>query len=79
MVDPTFGVEEQPVTVSVVLEAAVPVHVASVVANAARDKPVPGEQPEAETPRPPEVATLKSHVVLSDARRRLTALLVAAA
>ena len=79
MVEPTCGVEEQPVTVRVVLEAAVPVHVASVVAKAARESPVPAEQPEADTPKAPEVATLKSQVVLSLARRRLTALLVAAA
>jgi hypothetical protein len=79
MVDPTCGVDEHPVTVSVVLADAVPVHVASVVAKLASDSPVPAEQLEADTPSAPDVATLKSHVVLSDARRRLTALLVAVA
>jgi len=37
------------------------------------------EQPDADTPKAPEVATLKSQVVLSLARRRLTALLFAVA
>jgi len=79
MVDPTCGVVEQPVTVSVVLAAAVPVHVASVVAKAARDNPPPSEHPPSELPSAPEKFTSKSQVVLSDARRRLTALPLAVA
>jgi hypothetical protein len=74
-VDPAWGVLDALAQVSVVVEI-VPVQVASVVAKAANDRPPPSEHPELEVPSPPVEAILKSHVVLSLARRRLMALFV---